>query len=145
MIGVITNLIPIAMGFITKLVAVNMQQKAEQQKMMLENMAARESSIDKAREQANKESPMAAMNRRIIFLTILFLIVIYVTAPLFFDIKTAIPVIEKGTSILGFELTSDRTTYTIIDQGTMVKYDEVFRWAAMVVEFYVGTQAAKRT
>jgi hypothetical protein len=51
----------------------------------------------------------------------------------------------KGTSILGFDITQDRTTYTIIDAGTMIKYDEVFKWAAMVVEFYVGTQAAKRT
>lgn len=143
MMAVLTNLVPIILGFVTKLVAINMQQKADQQKMMLESMSARSTEIDKAREHANKESPFSAMNRRIIFLTILGFIVVYVTAPLFFDVKTAIPIVEKGTSLFGFELTQDKTTYTIVDNGTLVKYDEVFHWAAMVVEFYVGTQAAK--
>ena len=144
MMGVITNLIPIAMGFITKLVAVNMQQKAEQQKMMLENMAARERSIDKAREQANKESPMAAMNRRIIILVILGLVVFTQIAPVVFDIQTAVPVIEKGTSFLGFEISSDKETFITVPQDTIIAYQEVWSWATLIVEVYFGGQLAKK-
>ena len=105
MIAILTNMLPILTGFVAKMMAENMKQKAEQQKLMLQAMGAREESLDKAREFAKTESPMAALTRRVIFFTILALIVVYVLAPVIFDIQTVIPVVEKGVSILGFEIT----------------------------------------
>jgi len=141
MITILTNMLPILTGFIAKMMAENMKQKAEQQKLMLQAMGAREESLDKAREFAKTESPMAALTRRVIFFTILALIVVYVLAPVIFDVQTVIPVVEKGVSILGFEITGDKTTFVPVDG--MVKYEEVFGWASMIIEFYVGSQVGK--
>ena len=141
MIELITNMLPILTGFVAKLIAVNMGQKSEQQKLMIEAMSARNKGIQQAREAAQIETPAAAFTRRLIFATVLALIVIYVLAPVLFDVQTVIPVIEKGVSFLGFDITSDTTTYITVDG--MVKYDEVFAWASMIIEFYVGAQVGK--
>ena len=90
MMTLLTNVLPILSGFLMKLFAMNQQAKQDAQKMQLEALTARSVEIDKAREQANKESPMAAMNRRIIILTILGLIIFTQIAPPLMDIKTTI-------------------------------------------------------
>jgi len=138
----LTNILPIAGGFVMKLFAINQAAKQDAQKMQLEALTARSVEIDKAREQSNKESPMAAMNRRIIILTILALIIFTQIAPPLLDIQTVIPVVEKGTSFLGFDITSDKTTFIPVDG--LVKYEEVFGWASMIIEFYFGAQLAKK-
>ena len=142
MMTLLTNILPIAGGFVMKLFAINQAAKQDAQKMQLEALTARSVEIDKAREQANKESPMAAMNRRIIILTILALIIFTQIAPPLLDIQTVIPVVEKGTSFLGFDITSDKTTFIPVDG--LVKYEEVFGWASMIIEFYFGAQLAKK-
>jgi len=81
------------------------------------------------------------MNRRIIIMVILALIIFTQIAPVWFDIPTAIPVIQKGFSIFGINLTQDVTEYQIV--GGLVKYDEIFSWASMIIEFYFGAQLAK--
>lgn len=141
MIEIFTNLIPLALGFFAKLTAIKSQQASDNQKLMIESLTAKRGAIKEAREAAQNESPMAAMNRRIIVLTILALIVVYVAAPLFFDITTAVPIVEEGFSILGFNVTGDTIRYEQI-KG-LVRYDEIFDWAAMLIEFYFGAQMAK--
>ena len=120
-----------------------MKMKSDQQKMMLQAMGAREEALDNAREFALKEPATSAMTRRIIYLTIISLIVVYVLAPVLFDIQTVIPVVEKGVSFLGFELSGDTTTFVTVDG--LVKYEEVFAWASLIIEFFVGSQAGKLT
>ena len=142
MMTLLTNVLPIMGGFLMKLFALNQAAKQEQHKLQLEALVARQQVIDGAREQSNKESPMAAMNRRIIILVILALIIFTQVAPPLLDIQTVIPVIEKGTSFLGFEITSDRTTFVPVEG--LVKYEEVFKWASMIIEFYFGAQLAKK-
>jgi len=107
----------------------------------MEALTARASQIDKAREQANKESPMAAMNRRIIILTILALIIFTQVAPVFMDVATVIPVVEKSNGFLGF---GGGETTTFVPVEGLVKYEEIFKWASMIIEFYFGAQLAKR-
>ena len=68
MIGFLTNIAPIALGFIGKLFALKSQAAAENQKLMIQNLQVRNDSINQARDRADKESPMAAMNRRIIII-----------------------------------------------------------------------------
>ena len=141
MMTLLTNVLPILSGFLMKLFAMNQQAKQDAQKMQLEALAARSVEIDKAREQANKESPMAAMNRRIIILTILGLIIFTQIAPPLMDIKTTIPVIEKSNGFLGF---GGGETTSFIEFAGLVKYTEVFEWASLIIEFYFGAQLAKR-
>ena len=141
MIEILTNVLPIGFGYIMKLFSMNQQAKQDQQRMQLEALTARSNEIDKAREQMNKESPMAAMNRRIIILTILGLIIFTQVAPVFMDINTVIPVVEKSSGFLGFG--GGETTSFIPVEG-LVKYQEVFDWAALIIEVYFGGQLAKK-
>ena len=141
MIAFITNIAPIALGFIAKLIALKSQAASDQQKLMIENMQARNYSINQARAWADKESPMAAWNRRIIILTILGLIIFTQIAPVWFNIPTAVPIVHKGFSILGINLTQDVIEYEVING--LIKYDEIFAWASMIIEFYFGAQLAK--
>lgn len=142
MMTLLTNVLPIAGGFMMKLFALNQANKRETQQMQMEALTARNNVINDARKFAEKESPMASMNRRIIILVILALVVFTQIAPPLMDIQTAIPVIEKGTSVLGFEITSDKTTYIPVEG--LVKYEEIFKWATMIIEFYFGAQLAKK-
>jgi len=139
--SLLTNIAPILGGFLMKLFALNQQAKQEQQSQMLDALAARSQSIDAARIAANKESPMAALNRRLIIWVMLALIVVYVTAPLLLDIPTAVPIVTEGISFLGFDITSDTVEYTMV-RG-LIKYDEIFEWTSLIVEMYFGASMAK--
>jgi hypothetical protein len=141
MIGFLTNVAPIALGFVAKLFALKSQAAQEQQKLMIQNLQVRNDSINMARDRADKESPMAAMNRRIIILTILALVIFTQVAPVFWDIPTVIPTVTEGFDILGIQLTPDVIEYVSIEG--MLKFDEIFGWATMIIEFYFGAQLAK--
>ena len=143
MIGFLTNIAPIALGFVAKLVALKSQAAQEQQKMMIEDLQVRNDSINQARSMAQKESPMAAMNRRIIILVILALIIFTQIAPVFFNVPTVIPTVIEGASLLGIQLTPDTMDYVTVQAGAVLKFDEVFQWATMIIEFYFGAQLAK--
>ena len=141
MIAFITNVAPIALGFFAKLFALNSQAAQEQQKLLIQSLQVRNDSINMARDRADKESPMAAMNRRIIILTILALVIFTQVAPVFWNVPTVIPTVTEGFSILGFQLTADEIEYVTVEG--MLKFDEIFRWATMIIEFYFGAQLAK--
>ena len=141
MFSLLTNVAPILGGFMMKLFALNQQAKAEQQSQMLDAFAARSQAVDAARIAANKESPMAALNRRLIIWVMLALITVYVLAPIIFDLPTAIPIVTEGISFLGFDITSDTVEYTMV-RG-LVKYDEIFGWTSLIVEMYFGASLAK--
>ena len=139
MVSILTHLVPIILGFVAKLTAIKSQQAHEQHQLMLEALAAKSVEIDKAREQSNKESPMAAWNRRILMFFILALVAVYPIAGLF-DIQTVIPVDIPKSSFLLFEW-GGGTEFKIVDG--LYKFDEIFKWATMIVEFYFGGQLAK--
>ena len=141
MIAFLTNVAPIMLGFIGKLFALKSQAAAENQKLMIQSLQVRNDSINKARDRADKESPMAAMNRRIIILVILGLVIFTQVGPVFFDVPTVIPTVIKGASILGFQLTPDTIEYVTVEG--LLKLDSVFEWATIIVEFYFGAQLAK--
>jgi len=141
MFSLLTNIAPILGGFLMKLFALNQQAKADQQTQMLDVLAARSQNIQDARVAASTESPMAALNRRLIIWVMLALIVIYVTAPLFLDIPTAVPIVTEGFSFLGFDITADTVEYEMV-RG-LVKYDEIFEWTSLIVEMYFGASLAK--
>jgi len=141
MIALLTNVAPIILGFVAKLFALKSQAASENQKLMIQSLQVRNDSINQARDRADKESPMAAWNRRIIILVILALVIFTQVAPVWFDVPTVIPTVVKGASILGFQLTPDVVEYVTVEG--MLKFDEIFRWATMIIEFYFGAQLAK--
>ena len=143
MISFITSIAPILLGFLGKLIALKSQAASENQKLMIESMQARNDSINQARAAADKESPMAAMNRRIIIMVILALIIFTQIAPVFFNVPTVIPTVIEGASLLGLQLTPDTIDYVTVQAGAVLKFDEVFQWATMIIEFYFGAQLAK--
>jgi hypothetical protein len=141
MIGFLINVAPIMLGFIGKLFALKSQAAAENQKLMIQSLQVRNDSINMARDRADKESPMAAMNRRIIILVILGLVIFTQVAPVIFDVPTVIPTIIEGFSFLGIQLTPDVVEYATVEG--LLKMEEVFSWATMIIEFYFGAQLAK--
>ena len=143
MIGLLTSIAPIALGFFGKLFAMKQHANSEQQKLMIQAMQAQNNSINQAREMAAKESPFAAMNRRIIILVILALIIFTQVAPVWFNVPTVIPTIIEGFSLLGIQFTPDIVDYVTIQAGSVLKMDEIFGWATMIIEFYFGAQLAK--
>jgi len=141
MISLLTSVAPIFLGFFAKLVALKSQAAAENQKLMIESMQARNDSINQARAAADKESPMAAWNRRFIIMVILGLIIFTQVAPVLFNVPTVIPTVIEGFSVLGLQFTPDVVEYVTVEG--MMKFDEIFKWASMIIEFYFGAQLAK--
>ena len=143
MLGFLTNVAPIMLAFVGKLFALKQQAAAENQKLMMQQFAVRDKSISDARAAADKESPMAAMNRRVIILVILALIIFTQVAPVMFDVPTVIPTVIEGTSFFGITFVPDVVEYIEIQAGSVLKMDEFFGWATMIIEFYFGAQLAK--
>jgi len=141
MMALFTSIAPIILGFIAKLIALKSQAASEQQKLMIQSLQVRNDSINQARDRADKESPMAAWNRRIIILVILGLVIFTQVAPVWFDVPTVIPTIVKGFSFLGIQLTPDVIEYATVEG--LLKMEEIFQWATMIIEFYFGAQLAK--
>ena len=111
---------------------------------MMQQFAAKEKAIDSAREMARTESPMAAMNRRGIILVILALIIFTQVAPPLMNIPTVVPTVKEGFSLLGITFVPDVIEYITVEAGAVLKLDEVFGWATMIIEFYFGAQIAKK-
>ena len=141
MIALLTNVAPIILGFVAKLFALKSQAASENQKLMIQSLQVRNDSINQARDRADKESPMAAMNRRVIIFVILGLVIFTQVGPVYFDVPTVIPNIVKGFSFFGLQITPDVVEYATVEG--LLKMDEIFRWATMIIEFYFGAQLAK--
>ncbi|MCH9712903.1 MAG: hypothetical protein K0U20_09790 [Proteobacteria bacterium] len=124
-----------------KLFALNQQAKHEQHTQMLDAFAARSQSIQDAREQSNKESPMAALNRRVIIFVILGLVIFTQVAPVLLDVPTVVPTVQKGISFLGFDITSDKVYYVtlvcLINIVVVFKCDSMLFVLLLVANFYI--------
>ena len=141
MMALLTNVAPIILGFVAKLFALKSQAASENQKLMIQSLQVRNDAINQARDRADKESPMAAWNRRIIILVILGLVIFTQVAPVWLDVPTVIPTVVKGANFLGLQLTADIVEYKTVEG--LLKFDEIFKWATMIIEFYFGAQLAK--
>ena len=141
MITLFTSIAPIILGFIAKLIALKSQAASENQKLMIQSHQVRNESINQARDRADNESPMAAWNRRVIIFVILGLVIFTQVGPVYYDVPTVIPTVIKGFSFFGLQLTPDKVEYVVVEG--MLKFDEIFKWATMIIEFYFGAQLAK--
>ena len=141
MMALLTNVIPIALGFFAKLLALKTQANSDLQKLQMEALVARSQVIEKAREQERTETPMSALNRRVIIFVILGIVVFTQVAPVFWNVQTVVPTVREGFSLLGIQITPDEVEYVTV-KG-MLKLQEVFEWATLIIEFYFGAQLAK--
>jgi len=141
MLTLLTNIAPIALGFLGKLLALKSQSNTDIVKLSIMQHNQQLKAVQAAVEQSNKESPMAAWNRRFIIMVILGLIIFTQAAPVIFDVPTVIPTVVEGFSLLGLQITPDVVEYVTVEG--MLKFDEIFAWATMIVEFYFGAQLAK--
>ena len=141
MLNLLMEVLPIFGGYLLKIVALQRQSKADEQKLLIQALAANESAVNAARDQSNTESPMAALNRRVIIFVILSLIVVYVAAPLVIDIETVIPVVKKGISWFGIQLSRDEVEFHVV-RG-LVNYEQVWEFASLIIYFYFGSSLAR--
>jgi hypothetical protein len=141
MIALLTNILPIALGFFAKLLALKSQASSDLQKLQLEALVARQQVVDSARANERTESPWSALNRRVIIFVILGLVIFTQIAPVFLNVNTVIPTVREGFSLLGVQITADEIEYVTV-KG-MLKLDEVFSWATLIVEVYFGSTMAK--
>jgi hypothetical protein len=141
MISLLTSILPVALGFIAKLIAVKSQASSDALNLAILATKTNNEALEQARVQSNKESPMAALNRRIIILVILSLLVFISVAPALLDIPTAVPIVDKGFSLLGLEITADKIEYEMVTG--IVKMTEIYAFAELIISFYFGSQLAK--
>lgn len=141
MFTILTEAFPIVLGFVSKLIAIKSQDRTDNQKLMIEALMAKSGVVNEARAAAEKESPMAAWNRRLIIMIILGLVALYPLAGVFTDVSTFTPIIREGFSFLGFTITPDITELIKVE-GLLV-FPEIFAFLRMIISFYFGAQLAK--
>lgn len=141
MIELLTNVVPVILGWLGKLTAIKTQLASDNQRMMIEALMAKSDSIQKAREQELKESPYSAFTRRVFIFTVLGMVVFMVTAPVFLSVPTVVPTVQEGLSFLGFEITPSKVEYITV-KG-MLLMEEVRVVFIMIAEMYFGAQLAK--
>lgn len=114
MIELLTNIVPVILGFLGKLTAIKTQLASDQQRLLVEALKAKAGVIEQAREHERKESPYSAFTRRVFIFTVLGLIVFMVTAPVFLSVPTVVPTVQEGLSFLGFEITPSKVEYITV-------------------------------
>ena len=60
------------------------------------------------------------------------------------NIPTVVPTVKEGFSLMGIQFVPDIIEYVTVEAGAVLKLDEVFGWATMIIEFYFGAQIAKK-
>jgi len=141
MLTLLTNAIPVVLGFLAKLTAIKTQLAADNQKLMVEALMVKADAINQAREAQQKESPYSAFTRRVFIFVVLGMVVFMVVAPALLDIQTVIPVVREGFSFLGIEITPDKTEFITV-KG-MLLLEEVRAVFVMIAEMFFGATLAK--
>jgi hypothetical protein len=139
MIALLTNIIPIALGFFAKLSAIKSQSNSDYQKLVIETLSAKNKNINSAREFSKTESKSAQWFRRSVVFILLSFVSFYIAAP-FFGIDLVIQTNKTTSYLFGLIEFSYPGFKTI---SGLFKFDEIFSWVTMIIEFYFGGQLAK--
>jgi hypothetical protein len=143
MTSLITHLAPLLVGFFTKLLAIKSQGATDSLQLSIRANAVAAANLGSAREIAKEEGEGAKWFRRsIVFIVLAFVLIIIIVPPLF-DIPLIIQMESKNTfSFLGLIEFGAGNDYFEEING-LLKFEEVFDWALMILEFYFGGQMAK--
>lgn len=130
---------PIALGFFAKLTAIKSQAATDTLHLALQIAAAKNKSINNAREFSKTESVSAQWFRRSLVFVILSFVLIYLVVPIF-GVDLVIQV-DDTTSLLFGLIEFNSIEFKTING--LFKFNEIFGWATMIIEFYFGSQIAK--
>jgi len=142
MMSLLVEAAPILFGYIAKLIAIKSKASSDMQKLQIQALNANAAQINAARDQSNKESPMAALTRRIVVFCLLGFVGFYLIAGAFLDVPTIVPIIHKATTFLGiFEITPERIEYLSVNG--LLKHVEIFEAFMLMIKFWFGGQLGK--
>lgn len=141
MITLITNVLPIMLGYAMKFVAVLNAQKKRQSELKLLVFNKQTELASKRLESSQTESPASAWNRRFLLVIVMLLICFYVFIGLT-DVPMIVETIQKGYSLFGFiPITDDKIEYVTV-KGILV-FKDIFEWATIIIEMYFGAHFAR--
>ena len=141
MIEIATNLLPIASGFLAQMTANKAQRESRERKFLLQALVEKNKSTQEARTFANKENNVGRWFRRtLVIIILMFFIMPYLLAP-FFDIDLVLQTKQKTMYLFGL-VELEYTKFKTI--SGLMKFDEIFNWATMILEFYFGSQFARK-
>lgn len=140
------------MGIVSGLLANAQKAKADQHKMMMEQLTFNLERMKIQSELSNKEfetrtkDKFSSFTRRLLVLSFLAMVILISVAPMLTGINIAVPTEMKsgGKYLLGLiDTTKTWTEWTIIEGAAMFRstYDQVL---IMIFSFYVGSSAVKR-
>ena len=142
MFTLITNLIPIILGAITKLVAIRSQNASDQQKMMIEAMANRANITQEIR---SSDTPASAANRRALLWFLMAMVATVVVGGAIFSSPIYVEQVQKGLSLFGIiDIVPDSLEWIKLEAGSIVAFDEVFVWMSILIEFMLGASIVRR-
>lgn len=137
------DLATVGLGFVFRLVALNQQSKAAQNKLLIEALNQHNDVIKSSRDYESKETPSSSFRRTFLFLSLIMLLIFSIVVPPIMGWSTSVEIIDRGISILGLPITTDSIEY--VEIAGWIEPKELYSWIGMIVEFYVGkTLASKR-
>ena len=135
----ITGLISLILGAVLKLWSQAQQDKADQQKALIERFKESEDSVQAARE---FNPPSAQWTRRFMVISFMGMAAFILTAPVW-GFKTVVPVeVTSGFKWLFFDFTNKATEYVTLDG--MVTPEWLPHAIMATVFFYFGQSAVNR-
>lgn len=140
MTTILTNLLPLAFGYIAKFMAIRAQVETDRTALLIKVNVAKEENLGAAREVADNEDKGAKVFRRTLVFVVLSFVLIIIVVPPMFDIPLVVQM-KDTTSILYGLIEFDTNEFKQING--LLKFTEIFDWSLMILEFYFGGQMAK--
>jgi len=140
MIALLTNIVPIVLGFLAKTMALRAEDDARRQELAIAALAAKTNSVELARKY---DSPVANASRRMILWFLMFLISITVVGYAIFRVPIMVETIKKGSSLL-FGLWQNPDTTEWVAVNGIVSHKEFLEWMSLIIEMYFGSTLARR-
>lgn len=136
----LVHLIPILVGFFAKLVALKSQDARVREELLIKGLSARTAVVEKAREH---QTPASNAARRVILFFLVFAISLSMLGYVLFDVPIFVEETVKSREYLfGLIGGTERTVWTKIEG--IPSFEEIFTWMTILIEFWFGSQIAKR-
>jgi len=138
-IAILQHIIPIALGFIAKLMALKAEDNKQRQEMMIKALSAQNQSLDMARKY---DTPAANASRRMLIWFLMILIGVAVLGYAVFNVPIFVEEVRELPEFLFFFGGGTETVWTEI-KG-IPAYKDLFTWMTLIFELYFGASLARR-
>ena len=140
MISILTHIIPIALGFIAKLLALKAEDNKQRQEMMIKALSAQNQSLDMARKY---DTPVANASRRLLLWFLMAAIMLSMLGYVAFDAPIYVEQVVKDPSFL-FGLIGGGEHIEWKEIRGIPSFQELFVWMQILIEFWFGATLARR-